>query len=677
MTIRSILLGLLGAVFVCSVTYFNDAIMQQTMFVGNNMPVAVYGGLIIFVLLINPILFRCVRNLALNGRELAVILTLTLAACCIPGSGLLRTFSSSIILPHHFNKTESGWAEQGIIQTLPTQMLVNIQDNEEEVLQGFVTGLAIGSKHISLTDIPLYAWKDTLCFWLPVILALWIGLIGLSAVVHRQWADHEQLPYPIAAFANSLLPSKDRPKGTVFNNKLFWLGAMVILVIHLSNYTYAWFPSAWVKIPTQFNFGALGELIPSFVQGGGKKLLAPQFYFTAVAFAYFLATDVSFALGIGPFIYVSIVGILIGYGISMAGSGFDLKYPTFLNAGAYFGMLLIIIYTGRFYYVNVFKKAFFLPAKDDVKSESVWGARVFMIAMIVFVSQICSLGVDWPIAVMYTFGTVMMFLVMSRIVVETGLFYLQSWWFPGVIIWGFFGAKALGPETMLILFTLSSIILIDPRESLMPFIVNSFKLLDFREQKIGKASVFCVIAIFLGLTVGLMITLYFQYDRGVDMNDYWASRMVPRKHFTTILDIKQRLIAQGGLEEASTVTGWGRFSNMSPSPSHIMTCGLGIFLVLSFTFARLRLTKWPIHPVLFLIWATYPARRFAASFLLGWFIKLVVTKYGGESAYRKLKPLMFGLIAGDMLGGIIPMIIGAIYYLITKETPPKFLIMPG
>ena len=36
MTIRAILLGLLGACFVCGFTYFNDAVMRQTYFVGNN-----------------------------------------------------------------------------------------------------------------------------------------------------------------------------------------------------------------------------------------------------------------------------------------------------------------------------------------------------------------------------------------------------------------------------------------------------------------------------------------------------------------------------------------------------------------------------------------------------------------------------------------------------------------
>jgi hypothetical protein len=84
----------------------------------------------------------------------------------------------------------------------------------------------------------------------------------------------------------------------------------------------------------------------------------------------------------------------------------------------------------------------------------------------------------------------------------------------------------------------------------------------------------------------------------------------------------------------------------------------------------LRFPNWPLHPALFLIWATYPAMHMAVSFMLGWFIKAGVTKYGGAGAYRKLQPLMFGVIAGDMLGGALAVIVGIVYFLINGEPPP-------
>ena len=102
MTLRAVILGLLGAAFVCVYTYFNDAVMHQTMFVGNTMPMCVYGGLLLFVLVVNPLLRRLgAGRYAFSGAELAASLVIALAACCIPGSGLMRTFTSTLIMPPH------------------------------------------------------------------------------------------------------------------------------------------------------------------------------------------------------------------------------------------------------------------------------------------------------------------------------------------------------------------------------------------------------------------------------------------------------------------------------------------------------------------------------------------------------------------------------------------------
>ncbi len=192
MTRRSVILGLAGAALICGVTFLNDRILRGTFLVGNNMPVSVYGLLILFVVFLNP-LFTRIKRMALTGREIAVVLALTLAACCIPSSGLLRTFTSTLILPHHYKKVEPGWREGGraeirrrdVTDWLPERMLADVSRNEDEVLGGFVQGLGQPGGHVAFRDVPWYAWTRTLVFWLPVILALWGALLGLSLVVHR------------------------------------------------------------------------------------------------------------------------------------------------------------------------------------------------------------------------------------------------------------------------------------------------------------------------------------------------------------------------------------------------------------------------------------------------------------------------------------------------------------
>jgi len=64
------------------------------------------------------------------------------------------------------------------------------------------------------------------------------------------------------------------------------------------------------------------------------------------------------------------------------------------------------------------------------------------------------------------------------------------------------------------------------------------------------------------------------------------------------------------------------------------------------------------------------------SFLLGGLIKVGVTKIFGSRGYERAKPAMFGLVAGELLAGIVTMIVGALYYFRTGTSPKSFLILP-
>jgi hypothetical protein len=102
-----------------------------------------------------------------------------------------------------------------------------------------------------------------------------------------------------------------------------------------------------------------------------------------------------------------------------------------------------------------------------------------------------------------------------------------------------------------------------------------------------------------------------------------------------------------------------------------------VALVLLFSFLRLRFSWWPLHPVLFLVVATHPMARFNHSFLLGWAIKEAVTRWGGQRTYQQCKPFMIGLIAGDLLGALVFMVTGAVYYAITGQKPPQYHAFGG
>jgi len=679
MTFRSIVVGLCSAAFICGFTFFNNCVINQTNLTGNNMPIYVYGGLILVVLALNPILIRLSRRWAFSGKELAVIIALTLAACTIPAEGLMWTFPNALILPYHYNDTIPGWKEQGVIELCPPQMLVDVGTNDSEVLNGYVQGMGSGSKHISWSQVPWHAWVRPLRFWLPILITFWIALIGLSLVVHKHWSEHESLPYPIAEFSNLLLPRKDTTQDSIFRNKLFWIGAGSVFLLHANNYLCEWFPNHLIRIPTSFDFRGLTPVFPNV-----GPLLELKLYFSVIGISYFLAKDVSLSLGIAPLVYASIAGTLARYGIPLGASiegttGYmDVKICRFLNAGAYLGTFLTLWYTGRRYYSSVFRQAVFTATADDGARDAVFGARVFLVFITIFLAQLIAAGLDWQLSVIYTIVAVILFMVMGRIIAETGLFFMEPYVFPCVVMWGLLGTKALGPQTLLIMFVFSTVLLVDPLQAIVPVMMNAFKGLELQRVNIRKTSMYCVVALLVGLTIAIGATLYLQYDRGATMDPLWdwSGDQAPTMAYNNVLQIKERLTAQGLLDQASHLSGWQRFRAVSPHASCVAGLCAGVFLVVLFSKLRLTFPKWPLHPVMFLVWDTYPMQFFLASFLTGWFVKIMIVRYGGSKVYHNLKPCMVGLIAGEFLAAILFVIIGTAYFFITGHSPKLFRIIP-
>jgi len=664
MTLRAVLLGIMCVGLLCGATYFNDFVLRQTMLVGSYMPISVFGALLLFVLLGNPALGAIRRRLALSGRELAVIVALLLAGCYVPGRGLMHYFSTLMMMPHQYARNDITWRRTKILGDAPPRMLADISQDSNTALGGFLSGLGREGHPISAHQIPWHAWWRALGFWVPLVATMSIAMIALAVVVHRQWSRHEKLRYPIAAFAEALLPRRDGRWADVFRTRSFWIAMLTVLAIHTLNYVNMWYEGKMIGVPTQFDFRAVVTSLPTFQRGGGEGLLVIGIIFTAVGFAYFLASDLSFSVGIAPFIYVYVVGLLAKRGLEIGVGGvLSLRVAQFLYAGAYFGVFLALLYTGRQYYLSTFRRALWWGKGRRATGSSVWATRVFLLASAGFVAQLWAVGLDWQLGVLYTLGAVVIFTVVSRVVAETGVFFIHSYCFPCITLLGVMGGAAIGPRALVIMLMVTAMLLSDPRESVMPFLVQALKLADMRGAPVGKTATFGAIALLVGFAIAIPVTLYWQYDRGVlSASDGWARGSVPSFPFRQAAKVKDELANRGTLAEAESVSGWRRFTRISPRRDCMTAFGVAVGLVLLFTAFRLRFTWWPLHPVMFLVLGTYQARRLAASFLLGWMIKTAVMRFGGARAYRKGIPVMVGLIAGDMLGWTLRMIVGALYY---------------
>lgn len=917
MSFRAVGLGLLLGILVSVLTYLNDRVVLQTFFIGNFLPISIFGSIALIAVLANPILRVFGKGGPLKGSEIAVAAAVSLAACGWPGSNLYRQFNQMIAMPGYLVQSNTAWQANGLMSYLPNassdiapghvsdpvelvermtaepastavgrsagdgsavdgsaELMVWLQgqfdendqlqfkrmvdrddrsvsvtrillrtvnqkviqpvtvgsegnasslaavadrfglipedaakwwvyreqslakadalqqeidqseaevagsvgggeadgeldqavellrreanyymgqaargerrvnrgvlvammdgvvlpapDGPEMILGGgvsdpFVTDTFLqgtsGDMTLGLSELPWYAWLPSLTYWMPMVLLTGLMALFLAAVVHPQWSRRELLTYPIARFIQEMT---DKEPGDalplVAKTRLFWLAFGLLLALHLLNGFASW--NAALKfidfsapaIPMQLEFSPLRELFPMIARmNRSDAYFLPTIFPTVIEFAFFLTTRISFSLGISHLLLLLFTGYLAEWGIVSQQGYMDAGNITGMRFGSYLAFAFAILYTGRRYYIQVTGHAFGLPRQDEIPSYAVWAVRGLLLCFLINVYLMTQTGLHWSLAVAMMLLVLLMFLVLGRVVAETGMFFFQANWLPVSVVTAMLGFEFIGPTTFMIMGFISLMLVADPREALMGYLVNSMKIADrAAEQKdaarrsteaadhkdgdllesetadrsVVQRKVGWMVPVFgamivISLIVAGMVTFRTQYNLGAQTSgDGWANFAVPGMTQGTMNVMVSDASASGTLHSSLVAEGNERWSMLEVDTEIGWFFVLGVVFVLVAAWARLRFSWWPFHPVIFLVWGTYPISNFAFSFLIGWMIKASVTKVGGARGYQNLKPMMIGVIAGELTAGLLWIFAGWIYYYLYQLRPPWYVIFP-
>jgi hypothetical protein len=548
----------------------------------------------------------------------------------------------------------------------------------------FVVGTLLqgrsASSRLSVRSLPWSVWWPTLRLWGSVALLLGACALCLALIMHPQWSKRELLSYPIARVVEEVAERKaGRTLPEIARSRLFWIGFGVLVFWHTLNGLHAWFPDV-PEIPRKFDLGSLGELFPNAVRVSGQYgWFVPTIYLSVIAFSFFLPTSVSFSLGISHILFFMLGSVLLAYGVSLEHDDLGTRGSDLMRFGAYVGFALIIAYTGRRYFKNVMLSALGRARAADTPAYATWAMRILLLAVVLATLVLSSSGLGWVFSGLFVFLLLLTVVVMTRIVVETGAFFVQTSWTPVGALTALIGFDAVGPTAFILMALASVALVLDPRETLMPFLANGLRIAD-REGGAPPRTIapWLFAMTVIGFVVAGVVTLYLQYNYSVTQvgNDF-ATHYLPKMPFDTLSRYGAESAAQGTLARATAASGWSKLSLVQPEEGAVLWLTIGVVLALGTAAARLRLPWWPLHPVAFLIWNTYPIIMFGPSFLLGWLVKAAVVGMTGARGYHAVRPLMIGVIAGELLSGLFWMGVGALYFFITGKTPATYSIFPG
>jgi len=566
------------------------------------------------VVLINSLVGKHNKNFSLKSEELVIIFGMMAVSCAIPTWG----FALNLIplLPGVFYYKRPGWEK--IIPYINKSIVVS----DNNAVKWFFEGLPKGQ------SIPWNVWICPLSLWFLLIFSVYLLSILIAYFFSKRWIEEERLLYPLITVPEQL-SKKENGFPPVMKNKLFYFGILIPFVI-LSIYSLGVYFSAIPSIKLSQTFAIFRRTVN----------LNVRIAFEVIGLIYFVSLDVSLSLWLFFLLFTIQKGVfnISGFGKPTpepwAFSGIEAGYECM---GAMFMMVFIMFWQERNYL-----KSFF---KDRSNSKFII-LSILCFIIIVFWLKFAGLGLIHSI--IFTLLAFLTFIGITRVVCQAGTPYARSGVVPAGMLINLFGSESIGKSGITTLgFT--SPWACDLRTMVMTSTANFFALSKRFKINFKKVIVASLVAIVISLITSFISIIRIAYKYGgINLGGWQFTYYVPY----TIRWVKEYFLH-------SYLPGKYEYSFFS----------LGAFLYIILNFFRLRFPAFPLHPLGLAVAATIPIYFTWFSIFIGWFLKFMILRYGGQKVYRNLQPFFIGIIVGTFLTAGIWMIIDFITGIVPATHP--------
>jgi hypothetical protein len=661
-TWRSVLIGLAGVAFICGLTPYNDFVVNNTYLVGNYLPIGLVLFMLVLVMLVNAPLWKWAPRRALSSGELAVVLGMMLVASTLPSSGLMRYVPSHLVA--FFQHAGAGGDPLRVMQEadlpdwlFPEMKAEGIQERANDpVVQDFWNRVWVDDPSFIAfwRAVPWSAWLRPMLTWGVLIAALYGAVLCMVVIVRRQWVENERLAFPLATIYLSLIetPAAGRGLNRLFSSRTFWIAFGLVFVIHGFSAMHLYQPRLWPEIPTSFDLaGIYDEGMLRYTDGGFKR---STLYFSIIGIAFVLQSQISFSLWA---MYVLSNVAFVMYGVYQLDFSWGPRNDQSFGASVVFA--LAVLWIGRQHWLMVMRQMVRGRGPEEPEGRYLpywfagWGLVVCVLAAI---GWLWMAGATLGGSVVLTLLVLMMFMVIARVVAETGLIFVQIQ-SPLIRPWAYMLTdvpEALAVRTTYRTYFFASwyylLFTNDMRESLAPYATHAMRVADdaaYGKERASEAGggrngrgLAFMGALLLALLVGFFIagaaTLYVNYAYGSTLD---VTQSAPVNTYGMVGSV------QHVMNDAHSFLPPGE----GPREPHnrLGHVGFGAGFMLMLSALRLRFVSWPFHPVGFLLVYSYPMRMIWFSILLGWLAKVLIVRFGGVMLFRQALPFFIGMIIGE------------------------------
>lgn len=648
--------GIAGAVVIWITVPYNNFVLNNAHMSDSYLPGIVLVLLCLAALLLNPILRRLAPRFACTRSQLALMLGVWLVASTLPSFGLLMHLPYALANVVRKASIEAPVAKMHAeINVRPSLFPADVTGSgsvDPRVAEGFLDQLAKGE------SIPWAAWVPPLISWGTLLLANWLLMLGLAAILFPQWRDRERLAFPLLDVYGATI--EDPPEGGafagLFRQRLFWVGCLLVLTLHSFNGLNLHTDKGFPGFPLDWDLSAC------FTEGMwrniGWAVRSGRIYFAVVGVSYLCSSRISFSLWFGVVGYAVWTMIATTYlpTVSTAGESDQ-------RIGAAVAMSLFILWLSRRHWANVGLAMIGRGGDATTDGYNRQAGWMFTAGCMGIFLWFVWAGVPGWWSALFLLVTFMVSLVMARIVAETGVPVLRIQGCEATRFMTLFPSTTISVIAMYMESALEIIVNRGSRVSAAVMGMHALGLNRDRAPRILARLSWGLIAVLaMGLVVCGATHLRASYHNAAPWNG-GSSPINPYGVGTMdgAVDRSIRLLRGQDMAEKR----YNRGANIA--------VGFALTGVLMGGCAAT--PSWPLHPIGIFFGSTWYGQRVWWSFFFGWLLKMMVTRLGGARGYRAVRPLCLGLILGEALAFVLWAII-PLLRLLAGADPANALRMP-
>ena len=623
--IATVLIGLAGSILIWVVSPYALVIIEGPNICDSYLPVAALFLGLVLVLGVNPFLRWAAPRWVLDKRQMAVILGMFLVACVLPGQGLLRMLPYGLATTPVRVRQDKRLAEVHRQANLPPSLFPDKLGYEADTPASdhLITELPEGQ------SVPWSAWAKPALTWGLFLAACWLMMMGLSLIVLPQWRHRERLAFPLLTVQEAMIEEPEEGFfAPMFRKRSFWIAATVVLVLHLLAGANTYWPQRVPAVPLSYDVSQLftGDplrYLPGWIFQG-------RIYFIFLAIAFFMPTRASFSIWFFALAYAVYTMVSKAYFPPFRGHAINDH-----RNGAILAVAVGVIWLGRKHWAHVLSCLVRRPT-DEVDRRDRKAAAMFLLGCAGMFAFMLWVGVEPWWALVYVVIAFATAIVITRIVVETGMPFIR-------LYTGQFGRMIpftlLGPASAYFSSIIGVIFVYGSRASVSAMGIHALGL-DRRRSPRRQSRLALGMVGFL--VVGLIVCggahLWYGYHHSSSID----GRVQPVSYGGAHQVAKADATMQWAVERKS----WGAIHNR---PAH-MAFGAGLAGLLQWL--CMVLPKFPLHPIGLVMANTYYSSQAWISILIGCLAKLGVLRYGGARAFRAARPFFLGLIMGEVFATV-------------------------